>query len=322
MAVSAPSRRDRCAADRRVQPRRTRTRCAFARACGFSARLAHDTTSAVDPRTLGSPPEPPDGIAIVPMASVSATTRAGLRRRSRKARSTSRARRDFSGMTYENWRRLIWDSPDCDHELSVVALADGVVVGTSFLYSDRETGRAANAGTGVIRAFRGRGLGLLMKQHSLARAAAAGITTVITQNDDTNAPMLAINAKLGYAPLSSGARLGARALSRYRERGAMSEPPRLPTSSRLKAILRLKAHLSGATCEPAEVEKARFRGPSQSMLRADYRVSGCPRARSSSWPRSSRCSFRAARLARRQGGSGVPPRCGPRRFRRPLARSC
>lgn len=70
-----------------------------------------------------------------------------------------------------------------------------------------------------------------------------------------------------------------------------------------------------------EVEKARFRGP-PSLLRADYRVSGCRLPRSSSRPQSSRRSFRAARLARRQGGSGDPPRCGPRRFHRPLARSC
>ena len=107
-------------------------------------------------------------------------------------------------MTYESWRRLIWDWPDCDHDLSVAATSDGTVIGTSFLYSDRETGRAMNAGTGVIRAFRGRGLGLLMKQHSLTLAAAAGITKVITQNDETNAPMLAINAKLGYEPLAVG----------------------------------------------------------------------------------------------------------------------
>ena len=72
----------------------------------------------------------------------------------------------------------------------------------SFLHSDHAQGRAANAGTGVIPGFRGRGLGLLMKQHSLARAAAVGITRVITQNDDTNAPMLAINARLGYEQFS------------------------------------------------------------------------------------------------------------------------
>ena len=107
-------------------------------------------------------------------------------------------------MTYETWRRLIWDVPDCDLELSVAALAEGVVVGTSFLYADRETGRGGNSGTGVIPAFRGRGIGLAMKQHSLSWAAAAGITRVITQNDATNAPMLAINARLGYEPFAVG----------------------------------------------------------------------------------------------------------------------
>jgi RimJ/RimL family protein N-acetyltransferase len=107
-------------------------------------------------------------------------------------------------MTYETWRRLIWDFPDCDQELSIVVRAGGAVVGTTFLFSDREAGRAANAGTGVIREFRGRGLGLLMNQHSLAWAAGAGITRVITQNDDTNGPMLAINARLGYGRYSVG----------------------------------------------------------------------------------------------------------------------
>ena len=53
-------------------------------------------------------------------------------------------------------------------------------------------------------AHRGRGLGLLMKHHSLAAAAELGITRVVTQNDDTNAPMLAINRHLGYEPFSVG----------------------------------------------------------------------------------------------------------------------
>ena len=111
---------------------------------------------------------------------------------------------DFSGMTFETWKQHQWDHPDCDHKLCIVALDGEVVVGTSFLLADRAGGVAANGGTGVIRAYRGRGLGLLMKQHSLARAAEAGITRVFTQNDDTNAPMLAINKRLGYQPFTTG----------------------------------------------------------------------------------------------------------------------
>lgn len=175
---------------------------AFVRARGFALEST-DTTSAVDPRTLSGPPDPPSGTAVIPMAK-HADDLTPVFEADKESALDEPGPSDFSGVTYESWRRLIWDYPDCDHDLSVVAEVDGVVVGTSFLYSDRETGRAMNAGTGVIRAFRGRGLGLLMKQHSLALAAAAGITKVITQNDKTNAPMLAINAKLGYAPLSTG----------------------------------------------------------------------------------------------------------------------
>ena len=107
-------------------------------------------------------------------------------------------------MTLESWRRLYWDQPTIDRDLGVAAVADGIVVASTFLFADRDTGRAMNGGTGVIPACRGRGLGLLVKQHSLARAAAAGITLVTTQNDDTNAPMLAINRKLGYRQRSVG----------------------------------------------------------------------------------------------------------------------
>jgi GNAT superfamily N-acetyltransferase len=174
----------------------------FAAARGFTLE-ATDTTSAVDPRTLGDPPAPPDGIAIAPMAAFLDDPEP-IFVSDRESAQDEPGPSDFSGVTYESWRRLIWDMPDCDQELSVVALAGDAVAGTSFLYTDRETGRAMNAGTGVVRDFRGRGLGLLMKQHSLALAAAAGIAEVITQNDDTNAPMLAINAKLGYKPLASG----------------------------------------------------------------------------------------------------------------------
>ena len=175
---------------------------AFPRARGFSHE-ATDTTSAVDPRTVGAAPEPPPGVVISPLAAY-ADDPEPVYEADRASAQDEPGPSDYSGMTYVDWRRLIWSQPDCNHDLSVAAVVSGVVVGTSFLYADLDTGRAGNAGTGVIREFRGRGLALLMKQHSLERAAATGITTVITQNDDTNAPMLAINARLGYRPLSSG----------------------------------------------------------------------------------------------------------------------
>jgi GNAT superfamily N-acetyltransferase len=174
----------------------------FARARGFTLE-ATDTTSAVDPRAVGDPPAPGAGLAIAPMAHF-AEDPTSIFEADRISALDEPGASDYSGMTYPDWRRLIWDMPDCDHDVSVVVLADGVVVGASFLYTDYVTGRARNAGTGVVPDFRGRGLGLLMKRHALALAAARGITRVITQNDDTNAPMLAINAKLGYEPLSKG----------------------------------------------------------------------------------------------------------------------
>ena len=44
------------------------------------------------------------------------------------------------------------------------------------------------------------GLARLLKSHSLHRAAEAGATRAITDNDETNAPMLAVNKALGYRP--------------------------------------------------------------------------------------------------------------------------
>jgi GNAT superfamily N-acetyltransferase len=174
----------------------------FVAARGYRLEGTHSTL-ALEPRTLPAPPDPPAGVELVPMSSFADDPGRVYVADSLSAQDEP-GPSDFSGMTYETWRRHIWEYPDTDHDLSVVALVGGVVVGTTFLYSDRASGRAANAGTGVNREHRGRGLGLLLKQHSLARAAAAGITRVTTQNDETNAPMLAINTRLGYEPFAVG----------------------------------------------------------------------------------------------------------------------
>ena len=174
---------------------------AFVEAIGFRHEGTHSTL-VLDPRTLPPAPDPPAGVDIVPMRSFEDEPERLYAADSESALDEP-GPADLSGMTLDVWRRLTWDHPDCDRDVGTAAVVDGPVVGTSF-HTDRETGRGSNAGTGVMRAYRGRGLGLLMKQHSLAAAASAGIKRVVTQNDDTNAPMLAINRRLGYRPFAVG----------------------------------------------------------------------------------------------------------------------
>jgi GNAT superfamily N-acetyltransferase len=55
-----------------------------------------------------------------------------------------------------------------------------------------------NAFTGVDRAYRGRKLGLALKLLAIQYAREQGASSMLTDNDSRNAPVLAINNKLGY----------------------------------------------------------------------------------------------------------------------------
>jgi GNAT superfamily N-acetyltransferase len=82
-------------------------------------------------------------------------------------------------------------------------VTDGAVVAITMIRVDVETGRAENDITGTLPEYRGRGLAHLVKLESLRRVAAKGVTKVFTENDETNASMLAVNTRLGYRPHSS-----------------------------------------------------------------------------------------------------------------------
>jgi hypothetical protein len=118
---------------------------AFVRACGFNLE-ATETSSAVDPRTIPPAPTPARGIELSPMSDL-ADDPEPIFVADRESALDEPGPADFSGMTYESWRRLIWDYPDLDRELSVVALADGVVVGATFLKcrSNNPDGRQTSA---------------------------------------------------------------------------------------------------------------------------------------------------------------------------------
>lgn len=55
--------------------------------------------------------------------------------------------------------------------------------------------------TAVLRAYRGRGIAQVLKAATIAWALDNGLTALETGNDEGNAPMRAVNARLGYRPL-------------------------------------------------------------------------------------------------------------------------
>lgn len=74
-------------------------------------------------------------------------------------------------------------------------------VGFTILGYARDIGLMINEMTGVHRDYRGRHIALALKLLAIRRARRYGVTTIRTNNDSENAPMLAVNRKLGYRPV-------------------------------------------------------------------------------------------------------------------------
>jgi GNAT superfamily N-acetyltransferase len=105
-------------------------------------------------------------------------------------------------MRFDEWLDRFWGHPDMTHEGSFAVVHDGEPVALAELIVDLEGLRAGNGFTGTRRAYRGRGLARLAKLASVAWLAERGVTRLVTANDETNAPMLAVNTRLGYEPFA------------------------------------------------------------------------------------------------------------------------
>ncbi len=87
-----------------------------------------------------------------------------------------------------------WFRPD-----GQILAADGEkYIGLSAVGYFAETNSAYNMMTGVLAEYRGRKIALALKLMSIRAARRWGADYIRTNNDSTNAPMLAINRKLGY----------------------------------------------------------------------------------------------------------------------------
>jgi GNAT superfamily N-acetyltransferase len=108
-----------------------------------------------------------------------------------------------TGLPLDEWLLRTWRDPDVTHEGSFVVVHEGRPVALTLLIVDVAGGRAVNGFTGTLRAYRGRRLARLAKLASIEWAAGHGIASIVTENDETNAPMLAINVSLGYRPYAA-----------------------------------------------------------------------------------------------------------------------
>jgi GNAT superfamily N-acetyltransferase len=106
----------------------------------------------------------------------------------------------------ESWEREWRNS--VEPMMIALALDGDTVVGSSILGLPRERGgQAGTHFTGVLKAYRGRGVALALKLLTIEAALAAGAVIMRTNNDPDNPPMLRVNEKLGYTMVPGPKRL-------------------------------------------------------------------------------------------------------------------
>jgi GNAT superfamily N-acetyltransferase len=101
-------------------------------------------------------------------------------------------------MTYDEWHHLWFENPGIRAERVWLAHEGEAVVGLSAIEFPPSRGNPWTALTATSRAARGRGIARALKYETVAQAIALGATRIGTTNDGENAPILHLNAEMGY----------------------------------------------------------------------------------------------------------------------------
>jgi GNAT superfamily N-acetyltransferase len=102
---------------------------------------------------------------------------------------------------FDDWLQDDYGSPALSDDGSFVALDGERAVALAFLTVDPARRIAYNQMTATLPSHRRQGLALAVKAAAARWAAAEGYERIVTENDETNAGMLAVNERLGYRPL-------------------------------------------------------------------------------------------------------------------------
>ena len=100
---------------------------------------------------------------------------------------------------FEDWMAHNMQRPTDSPEATFIALGGEEVVGFAKLSLTAPTA-AGHAMTAVKRAWRGRGIARALKATEINWALANGYTELHTSNEERNAPINRLNARLGYRP--------------------------------------------------------------------------------------------------------------------------
>ncbi len=94
-----------------------------------------------------------------------------------------------------------FDRPEWNNNALLLAASDsGVWVGASQLRFQEHTGIAWTFLTVVLPEYRGLGIAYTLKLRTIDAARARGCPLILTENHEDNAPMRAINKRLGFVP--------------------------------------------------------------------------------------------------------------------------
>jgi GNAT superfamily N-acetyltransferase len=170
----------------------------FAEARGFrESRREYSWVLFLDKVAL-DPPELPEGFRVVRLAEVRDRERALFELYD--AAHADMPSDHAHALEFEEWRSETFQNPELDFEASSVVVTGDRPVAFAWIASEREKGAASHELTGTLPEFRGRGLARAAKMATIRWAAESGLRHLVTSNDSTNAPMLALNERLGYEP--------------------------------------------------------------------------------------------------------------------------
>jgi GNAT superfamily N-acetyltransferase len=99
---------------------------------------------------------------------------------------------------YDEWQRFWFENPGVRQDRFWIAREGDAIVGLSVIGFPPQRGAPWTYFTGTSKSVRGRGVARALKYATVAQAIALGSQRVRTNNDGENAPILHLNAEMGY----------------------------------------------------------------------------------------------------------------------------